>query len=166
MDRSKPSSQRPRAALQQWATTSLQERSALLDAVARRLRTDSDALAATAVREMGKPIVQARAEIEKCAWACEYFAREGPAMLQAQDAPSTAARSYVAFRPLGVLLAIMPWNFPFWQVFRAVGSRADGGQRALAQARGKHHALRAGDRAHSHRCRRAARLFRRASGKR
>jgi len=103
-----------------WATTSLQERSALLDAVARRLRTDCDTLAATAVREMGKPIVQARAEIEKCAWACEYFAREGPAMLQAQDAPSTAVRSYVAFRPLGVLFAIMPWNFPFWQVFRAV----------------------------------------------
>jgi len=103
-----------------WAATTLQERSALLDAVARRLRSESDTLAATAVREMGKPIVQARAEIEKCAWACEFFAKEGPAMLQPQAAPSSAARSYVAFRPLGVLLAIMPWNFPFWQVFRAV----------------------------------------------
>jgi succinate-semialdehyde dehydrogenase / glutarate-semialdehyde dehydrogenase len=103
-----------------WAATTLQERSALLDAVARRLRAECDALAATAVREMGKPIVQARAEIEKCAWACEYFAKEGPAMLQPQAAASSAARSYVAFRPLGALLAIMPWNFPFWQVFRAV----------------------------------------------
>jgi acyl-CoA reductase-like NAD-dependent aldehyde dehydrogenase len=103
-----------------WAATTLQERSALLDAVARRLRAECDTLAATAVREMGKPILQARAEIEKCAWACEFFAKEGPAMLQAQDAPSSAARSYVAFRPLGALLAIMPWNFPFWQVFRAV----------------------------------------------
>ncbi len=102
------------------AATTLQERSALLDAVARRLRAECDTLAATAVREMGKPILQARAEIEKCAWACEFFAKEGPAMLQAQDAPSSAARSYVAFRPLGALLAIMPWNFPFWQVFRAV----------------------------------------------
>ena len=103
-----------------WAATTLQERSALLDAVARRLRAECDTLAATAVREMGKPIVQARAEIEKCAWACEYFAKEGPAMLQPQAAPSSAARSYVAFRPLGALFAIMPWNFPFWQVFRAV----------------------------------------------
>jgi len=103
-----------------WAATTLQERSALLDSIARRLRAERDTLAATAVREMGKPIAQARAEVEKCAWGCEYFAKEGPAMLQSQAAPSSAARSYVAFRPLGALLAIMPWNFPFWQVFRAV----------------------------------------------
>ncbi len=68
---------------------------------------------------MGKPIAQARAEVEKCAWALEYFADEGGAMLAPQDAPSSAARSYVAFRPLGALLAIMPWNFPYWQVVRA-----------------------------------------------
>jgi succinate-semialdehyde dehydrogenase/glutarate-semialdehyde dehydrogenase len=80
---------------------------------------ERDQLATTAVREMGKPLTQARAEIDKCAWALEYFAEHGEALLSAQATPSSAARSYVAFRPLGVLLAIMPWNFPYWQVIRA-----------------------------------------------
>ncbi|MBV8066904.1 MAG: NAD-dependent succinate-semialdehyde dehydrogenase [Candidatus Eremiobacteraeota bacterium] len=102
-----------------WAATSFDQRAALLRAIAQTLRRERDPLAATAVREMGKPIVQARAEVEKCAWALDYFAENGAAMLAPQPAPSAAARSYVAFRPLGVLLAIMPWNFPFWQVIRA-----------------------------------------------
>ncbi len=102
-----------------WGATSLDERASLLRAVAARLRADREALATTAVREMGKPIVQARAEVEKCAWALEYFAEHGAAMLAPQPAASSAARSYVAFRPLGVVLAIMPWNFPYWQVVRA-----------------------------------------------
>jgi acyl-CoA reductase-like NAD-dependent aldehyde dehydrogenase len=102
-----------------WSATSLEDRAQVLRAIATRLRAERDALAATAVREMGKPIVQARAEVEKCAWALEYFAEHGGSMLAPREAPSSAARSYVAFRPLGVLLAIMPWNFPYWQVFRA-----------------------------------------------
>ncbi|HYL26629.1 MAG TPA: NAD-dependent succinate-semialdehyde dehydrogenase [Candidatus Nitrosotalea sp.] len=102
-----------------WGAASFEERALLLRAVAARLRNERDSLGATAVREMGKPIAQARAEIEKCAWALEYFAQDGATMLAAQPAPSSAARSYVAFRPLGVLLAIMPWNFPYWQVIRA-----------------------------------------------
>ncbi len=106
-------------AARSWSSESFEKRAALLRAVARCLRAESDALATTAVREMGKPIVQARAEVEKCAWALDYFAEHGAAMLAPQDAPSNAARSYIAFRPLGVLLAIMPWNFPYWQVFRA-----------------------------------------------
>jgi succinate-semialdehyde dehydrogenase/glutarate-semialdehyde dehydrogenase len=106
-------------ATREWSAATLEERAVVMRAIARRLRAESDILAATAVREMGKPIVQARAEIEKCAWSLEYFAEHGAAMLGPQMAPSNAARSYVAFRPLGVLLAIMPWNFPYWQVFRA-----------------------------------------------
>ncbi|HVR46620.1 MAG TPA: NAD-dependent succinate-semialdehyde dehydrogenase [Candidatus Binatia bacterium] len=102
-----------------WATEPFENRAALLRDVARRLRDESESLAVTAVHEMGKPIVQARAEVEKCAWACDYFSEHGADMLAPQNAPSNAARSYVAFRPLGVLLAIMPWNFPYWQVFRA-----------------------------------------------
>ena len=102
-----------------WGRASFDDRACILRAVAARLRAERDSLATTAVREMGKPIVQARAEIEKCAWALEYFAEQGSAMLAPQAAPSSAARSYVAFRPLGVLLAIMPWNFPYWQVVRA-----------------------------------------------
>ncbi len=102
-----------------WSRASFEDRACILREVAARLRAERDSLAATAVREMGKPIVQARAEVEKCALALEYFAERGSAMLASQAAPSSAARSYVAFRPLGVLLAIMPWNFPYWQVVRA-----------------------------------------------
>ncbi|HXB84224.1 MAG TPA: aldehyde dehydrogenase family protein, partial [Candidatus Acidoferrum sp.] len=102
-----------------WAREDFPGRGSLLRAVAARFRLERDQLATTAVREMGKPLAQARAEIDKCAWALEYFAEHGEALLCAQATPSSAARSYVAFRPLGVLLAIMPWNFPYWQVIRA-----------------------------------------------
>jgi succinate-semialdehyde dehydrogenase/glutarate-semialdehyde dehydrogenase len=102
-----------------WGREDFSGRASLLRAVAARFRLEREALATTAVREMGKPLTQARAEIDKCAWALEYFAEHGEALLCAQAAPSSAARSYVAFRPLGVLLAIMPWNFPYWQVIRA-----------------------------------------------
>ena len=106
-------------AFERWSAESFEERAALLRNVATRLRAQRDDLAATAVREMGKPMLQARAEVEKCAWALEYFAEHGAAMLAPQKAASSAKRSYVAFRPLGVVLAIMPWNFPYWQVVRA-----------------------------------------------
>ncbi len=102
-----------------WSAQSFEERGALLRAVAARFRSERERLATTAVREMGKPLVQARAEIDKCAWALEHFAEHGEAMLSPQETPSAASRSYVAFRPLGALLAIMPWNFPFWQAIRA-----------------------------------------------
>lgn len=102
-----------------WQHEEFSGRASLLRAVAARFRLERERLAATAVREMGKPLAQARAEVEKCAWALEYFAEHGEAMLSTQVTPSSAARSYVAFRPLGVLLAIMPWNFPYWQVVRA-----------------------------------------------
>jgi succinate-semialdehyde dehydrogenase/glutarate-semialdehyde dehydrogenase len=102
-----------------WGALAVIRRAAFLHDVAAVLRSQRDQLALVATTEMGKPIAQARAEIEKCAWCCEYFADNGPAMLAPQDAPSDAVRSYIAFRPLGVVLAIMPWNFPYWQVFRA-----------------------------------------------
>lgn len=102
-----------------WQRTALDERAALLRAVARILRSENEALATTAVREMGKPIAQARAEVEKCATCCDYFAQHGSTMLADLPMESDASRSYAAFRPLGVILAIMPWNFPYWQVFRA-----------------------------------------------
>ncbi|MBV9718156.1 MAG: NAD-dependent succinate-semialdehyde dehydrogenase [Candidatus Eremiobacteraeota bacterium] len=101
------------------ASEPFEERANLLRRTAARMRAERDDLAATAVREMGKPIAQARSEVEKCAWAFEYFAEHGAAMLAPQTTDSSASRSYVAFRPLGVLLAIMPWNFPYWQVVRA-----------------------------------------------
>jgi succinate-semialdehyde dehydrogenase/glutarate-semialdehyde dehydrogenase len=102
-----------------WRRQSVAERAKLLRALAGALRAEVDGLARTAVREMGKPLAQARAEVEKCAWGCEYFADEAPRMLAEREVHLDGARTYVAMRPLGVIFAIMPWNFPYWQVFRA-----------------------------------------------
>ncbi len=107
-----------RTAFEQWRKSDFPDRSQLLVDVAATLRRESDALARTAALEMGKPITQARAEVEKCAWCCEHYARNGAAYLSDKTVSTAATRSFVAFRPLGVILAIMPWNFPYWQVFR------------------------------------------------
>ncbi len=103
----------------QWHRTDIDLRAALFAQIASTLRAQKEPLARTAVREMGKPIVQARAEIEKCAACCDYFSEHAGMMLADLPMQSNAQKSYAAFRPLGVILAIMPWNFPFWQVFRA-----------------------------------------------
>jgi len=108
-----------REAFALWRKEPLSDRSRLLLAVAQQLRSKAEHLAAVAVREMGKPIAQARAEVEKCAVCCEYFAQNAEHFLANRRVESNATESYVAFRPLGVILAIMPWNFPYWQVFRA-----------------------------------------------
>ena len=82
------------------------------------LRTRRAEYARTMTTEMGKPIVQAEAEVDKCAWVCEYYADHAEAFLAEQARETEASRSYVRFDPLGPVLAVMPWNFPFWQVFR------------------------------------------------
>ena len=74
--------------------------------------------ACTMALEMGKPIVQGEAEVEKCAWCCDYYAENAAMFLAEQAREADASRSYVRFDPIGPVLAIMPWNFPFWQVFR------------------------------------------------
>jgi acyl-CoA reductase-like NAD-dependent aldehyde dehydrogenase len=107
------------AAYRSWGRAALDERAALVRKVATRMRDERDALATLAVREMGKPIAQARSEVDKCAFALDYFAEHAAALLSPRNAPTNAAASYVAFRPLGAVLAIMPWNFPYWQVIRA-----------------------------------------------
>ena len=86
--------------------------------LAQRLRQEHDALAEQVSSEMGKPIAEAQAEVEKCAISCQYFAHQSEEFLRDQPAPSDSPRSFVAFRPLGVVLAIMPWNYPLWQVVR------------------------------------------------
>src|SRR2546428_12785677 len=101
-----------------WRTTSIGERAGCLGALARVLRAQKDGWARLITAEMGKPIVEAEAEIEKCAWNCDFYADNAERFLQPQSVASNAAESYVAFQPLGPVLAIMPWNFPFWQVFR------------------------------------------------
>jgi succinate-semialdehyde dehydrogenase/glutarate-semialdehyde dehydrogenase len=107
------------AAFLAWRRRPLEPRITLLHALETALRRNSETLAQTATREMGKPIVQARSEVEKCAWCCKYFAERAAQMLADRPAKIDGARAYVAFRPLGVIFAIMPWNFPYWQVFRA-----------------------------------------------
>lgn len=102
-----------------WAETSHAERRRLLRGVASTMRRRSATLAQIAGAEMGKPVAQAQAEIEKCALCCEFFAEHAERFLTERTVATNAAYSAVAFRPLGSILAIMPWNFPYWQVIRA-----------------------------------------------
>ena len=102
-----------------WRISSADERAEIFARIAGTLRAQKEQLARTAVREMGKPLTQALAEVEKCAACCDYFAAHTGRMLADVPIESSAQQSYAAFRPLGVVLAIMPWNFPYWQVFRA-----------------------------------------------
>ncbi len=101
-----------------WRTTSFALRKELMLKAAAALRQRSSELALTMAQEMGKPIVEGRAEVEKCALVCEYYAENAEQMLAPETIASDAGKSYVAFRPQGIVLAVMPWNFPFWQVFR------------------------------------------------
>ena len=101
-----------------WRTTSFGERATLMHAAAAYVRQERSRLAGLITAEMGKPIVEAEAEIEKCAWNCDFYADNAERFLADEPCASSATESYVAYPPLGVVLAIMPWNFPFWQVFR------------------------------------------------
>ncbi len=102
-----------------WRDVGVDMRAALLRSVAGVLRADKARYAALATAEMGKPIVEAEGEVEKCAWTAAWTADNSPRLLADEPMESTATRSYVRFQPLGVILAVMPWNFPFWQAFRA-----------------------------------------------
>ncbi len=82
------------------------------------LRRNREEYARMMALEMGKPITEGRSEVEKCAWGCDYFAGHSARFLAAEPAESDCTAAYVSFRPLGTVLAVMPWNFPFWQVFR------------------------------------------------
>lgn len=110
---------RARSAFEQWRTKTFDQRAELLQSVAHTLRECKPDLARIATIEMGKPIAQSTAEVDKCAWSCEYFAENAHAFLREESIATNATKSYVGFRPLGVVLAVMPWNFPYWQVFRA-----------------------------------------------
>src|SRR5262245_63629825 len=107
-----------RGAFAQGRGTSFAARAALLRRVAAALRARRAKLARIATLEMGKPIVESEAEVEKCAWNCEFYADNAENFLSDEPVATNAATSYVSYRPLGVVLAVMPWNFPYWQVFR------------------------------------------------
>lgn len=106
------------AAFRRYRTTSFDERAAMLRAAAAALRAGRDRFAQLMTAEMGKPITEAEAEVEKCAWACDFFAEQAQTLLSPENVQTNARESFVRFDPLGPILAVMPWNFPFWQVFR------------------------------------------------
>ncbi|SRX73626.1 NAD-dependent succinate-semialdehyde dehydrogenase [Aequorivita antarctica] len=101
-----------------WRETSFSERKKLMLAAASELKKNKKEYAEMMTLEMGKPISQAIAEVEKCAWVCEYYAENAEKQLQNEVIKTDAHKSYVSYEPLGVVLAVMPWNYPFWQVFR------------------------------------------------
>ena len=101
-----------------WKNTSYDERCRLLKAMAGVLDSRKKEFAILMAQEMGKPVAQGVAEIEKCASVCNYYAENGAKFLSDQIIETEASKSFVSFQPIGVVLAIMPWNFPFWQVFR------------------------------------------------
>ncbi len=103
-----------------WHKTSMKERSEHLLNVANELKKNKNEYAETMTAEMGKPISQSLAEIEKCAWVCEYYAENAPKQLANKEIETEASKSYVRYDSIGVVLAVMPWNYPFWQVFRFI----------------------------------------------
>ncbi len=115
----------------QWRHCAVPERRRRMDGLARLLRGHRADYARTMALEMGKPIAQGEAEVDKCAWACDYYAEHGEAFLAEQPRQTDASRSYVRFDPLGVVLAVMPWNFPFWQVFRFAAPALMAGNAAI-----------------------------------
>lgn len=114
-----------------WRKTSFKERSEKMNRAAEIIKEKKEEFAILMVEEMGKPIAQARAEAEKCAWVCEYYAENAEKFLEDEKFETDADNSFVTYQPLGVVLAIMPWNFPFWQVFRFAAPNLMAGNAAL-----------------------------------
>lgn len=106
------------AAQREWRDAGFAARAEVLRRAAELLRRDRDEHARRMSLEMGKPLGEGRAEVDKCAWTCEHYAEHAEAFLAPEPVETEAAKSYVAFEPLGLVLAIMPWNFPYWQVVR------------------------------------------------
>lgn len=106
-------------AQQAWAQTPFSQRAEVLRNAAMQLRAQRDPFVTLITLEMGKPLREARAEVEKCTTVCDYYALHAEEFMRAEPVASDASKSYVAYYPLGVVLAVMPWNFPFWQAFRA-----------------------------------------------
>lgn len=106
------------SAQKNWRDFSVKKRAENLMRVAHRLKTNKADYAKIITTEMGKPILSAIAEIEKCQWVCEYYATQAENFLQDKVIQTNLTKSYITYKPLGIIFAIMPWNYPFWQVFR------------------------------------------------
>jgi acyl-CoA reductase-like NAD-dependent aldehyde dehydrogenase len=118
-------------AFNEWRYLTFAERAGLMLSVGQLFQSRRESLAALLTAEMGKPITQAEGEIDKCADACKFFANQSEGMLKAEDFEMGATRSSVRYEPLGAVLAIMPWNFPFWQMLRFAGPNLMAGNIAV-----------------------------------
>src|SRR3954452_6052501 len=119
------------AAQRGWAGLPMPDRAAVLRRMAAILREERDDLALLVTREMGKPLAEARAEVEKCATTCDYYAEHAAGFLADEPVPTDADRSWISYEPVGVVLAVMPWNFPLWQVLRFAAPALMAGNAAL-----------------------------------
>ncbi|MDE2028599.1 MAG: aldehyde dehydrogenase family protein, partial [Candidatus Omnitrophica bacterium] len=109
---------RAEKSFQAWRGLSFKERGEKMKKAAALLRGNKDRYARLMAQEMGKPLPQGRGEIEKCALVCDFYAGQAETYLAAEKIITEARESFVMYEPLGIVLAVMPWNFPFWQVFR------------------------------------------------
>ncbi|HKU49994.1 MAG TPA: NAD-dependent succinate-semialdehyde dehydrogenase [Nitrososphaera sp.] len=107
-----------REAFAGWSKKDLSERTELMRRLGRVMRKNREEYARVITEEMGKPIRQSLAEVEKCAWVCDYYAEHAEVFLRDELIPTEFRKSFISFEPLGVVASIMPWNFPFWQVMR------------------------------------------------
>src|SRR5207245_8867848 len=119
------------AAFASWRKTPFADRASGMRRAAEGLREGRGRYARLMMEEMGKPIAAAEAEIDKCAWNCEFYAEHAGTFLGRQDVPTDASRSFIRYDPLGPILAVMPWNFPFWQLFRSAAPALMAGTLAL-----------------------------------
>ncbi len=115
----------------EWRETSFKQRAILLKNAATVLRSNKNNLALVMANEMGKPLAAGVMEIEKCATVCDYYATNGEKYLHDQSVATEAEKSFISFQPIGVVLAVMPWNFPFWQVFRFLAPALMAGNGAI-----------------------------------
>ncbi len=123
--------ERAESTFRTWRRATFEERAGLMREAAALLRRNKRRYAETMAREMGKPIRDGAAEAEKCAWACDFYAEHAAKFLAPDEVATEAKRSFVRYEPLGPVLAIMPWNFPFWQVFRFAAPALMAGNVAL-----------------------------------
>lgn len=123
--------EKSRTAFESWRKTTLKERCELLVNAGGVLRNNVDKYAETMTQEMGKPISEARGEINKCAWVCDFYAENAERFLADEIIETDASESFVSHDPMGTVLAIMPWNFPFWQVFRFAAPTLTAGNTGL-----------------------------------
>ncbi len=115
----------------EWRMWDFERRAQVLKKAAQILRGQKDIYARLMAEEMGKPLTQGQTEIEKCAWVCDFYSDEAKKFLSPEIIPTEAKKSFVTFQPLGVIFAIMPWNFPFWQVFRFLAPALMAGNTAV-----------------------------------